>query len=432
MEQLYGQKQDKDVFRRIFSEHWGDFKDKHPAYDCDQYNEPVKKMLGCGKESGGYCEYICMQCGLDLRRICFSCKGCFCLSCAKVYVDNMVSQVSKMLHPGVIYRHVVLTVPSQLRQYFYDNRHDSNLLSEFMRTGHKCLEDVLSTVKRQVLEIGSIIVVQTHGRSGHYNPHLHIIMTNGGVSSVTGNWVNLGYFPYHILHKKWQYYLLNMVDNILGKAVKNVVNFLWKKFSKGFVAYVTKGKVPEKCKGLAKYLAKYVAAPPIAVGRILKYDGIIVTYWYKDHETKKKKVETVDVFTFIGRMVQHIMPKGFKRIRYYGLQAIKSFKKWCDVIKEGIRKIGQIVKGAYQVVVGKGYRERYKEISGRDPMICRHCGSEMELWKIWHPKYGLIYDEEKRIKEGKYDGCKEDEGRGGHSVRGTSKGIQLSLFPVQA
>lgn len=432
MEQLSGQKQDKDVFRRIFSEHWDDFKDKHPVYDCDQYNVPVEKMLGCGKESGGYCEYICMQCGLDLRRICFSCKSCFCLSCAKGYVDEMVSQVSKMLHPGVIYRHAVLTVPDYLRQYFYDNRHDKKLLSKLMRTGHKCLEDVVSTVRRQGLEIGSIIVVQTHGRSGEYNPHLHIIMTNGGINPITGKWVDLGYFPYHILHKKWQYYLLDMVEFFFGNAVKDVVTYLWNKFPNGFVAYVTKGKVPEKCKGLAKYLAKYVASPPIAVRRILKYDGKTVTYWYKDHETKKKKVETVSVFTFIGRMVQHIMPKGFQRIRYYGLQATKSFKKWCDVIKEGIRKIGRVVKEAYQIIVPKGYRERYKEISGKDPMICRHCAGGMELWKIWHPKYGYIYDEEDRIKQGAYDGEKGIDNRGGHPVRPTSRGIQLPLFPVRA
>ena len=424
-------KQDKEIFRRIFLEHWDNFKVMHQSYDCEQYEEPVQKMLNCGKESGGYCEYICMQCGQDLRRICFSCKSCFCLSCAKVYVDNMVSQVSKMLHPGVIYRHVVLTVPEQLRQFFFFKRSDSELLSELMRTGYKCLEDVVSTARRQGLKIGAIMVVQTHGRSGRYNPHLHVIMTDGGIDSDTEKWVNLGYFPYSILHKKWQYYLLKMVENFFGKAVKDVITFLWKKYRKGFVAYVTKGKVPKKCKGLARYLAKYVASPPIAVSRILKYDGETVTYWYKDHETKTKKVETVDVFTFIGRMVQHIMPKGFKRVRYYGLQATKSFKKWCDIIKEGIRKIGRIVKGVYEVVAPKGYRERYKEVSGKDPMICRHCGGEMELWKIWHPKYGYIYDEEDRIKQGRYDRGKGIEGVGRHPVRTTPKGIQLPLFPVR-
>ncbi len=125
------------------------------------------------------------------------------------------------------------------------------------------------------------------------------------------------------------------------------------------------------------------------------------------------------------------MPKGFKRVRYYGLQATKSFKKWCDIIKEGIRKIGRLVKGVYQIVAPKGYRERYKDVSGKDPMICRYCGGEMELWNIWHPKYGYIYDEEDRIKQGRYDGGKEIEGVGRHPVRTTPKGIQLPLFPVR-
>ena len=79
---------------------------------------------------------------------------------------------------------------------------------------------------------------------------------------------------------------------------------------------------------MARSLAKYVASPPIAVRRILDYDGKTVTYWYKDHKSKSKKVEKVDVDTFIGRMVQHIMPKGFKRVRYYSLESTRTFKNW--------------------------------------------------------------------------------------------------------
>ncbi|MCD6584673.1 MAG: transposase zinc-binding domain-containing protein, partial [Desulfobacteraceae bacterium] len=74
-----------------------------------QYDEPVQKMLGCGKESNGYSEYRCVHCGRDVRRIGFSCKSCFCLSCSKKYVDDFVSQVSQVLHSGLIYRHIVLT-----------------------------------------------------------------------------------------------------------------------------------------------------------------------------------------------------------------------------------------------------------------------------------------------------------------------------------
>ncbi len=114
--------------------------------------------------------------------------------------------------------------------------------------------------------------------------------------------------------------------------------------------------------------------------------------------TKSRKVETVEVDVFIGRMVQHIMPKGFQRVRYYGLQATKTFKKWSEVIRKGMKALGRGIKGTYQVVKAKRYRERYKEISSQDPFLCRYCGHEMVLWKIWHPKYGVLYDEYENIK----------------------------------
>ena len=173
---------DKEIFRKIFIDHWESFKRLYIRYDAPQYEEPVQKMLGCGKESGGYSEYRCVHCGCGVRRIGFSCKSCFCLSCAKKYVDEFVEQVSGMLHPGLIYRHMILTLPKQLRKAFYRERHDKDLLSTFMRCGHECLEDVVSTALRRRLKIGTIVVVQTHGRSGRYNPHLHIIMTSGGIN----------------------------------------------------------------------------------------------------------------------------------------------------------------------------------------------------------------------------------------------------------
>jgi hypothetical protein len=77
---------------------------------------------------------------------------------------------------------------------------------------------------------------------------------------------------------------------------------------------------------------------------------------------------------FIGRMVQHIMPQGFHRVRYYGLESTKSFKKWAEVIRQGIKKLGKGVKGVYEIVRKKKYRERYEKISGKDPMKCRCCG----------------------------------------------------------
>jgi len=326
---------------------------------------------------------------------------------------------------------MILTVPEQLRIYFYRDRREGRLLSALMRSGYECLEEVVGRGVKQEVKIGAIVVIQTHGRSGRYNPHLHIIMTSGGINEETGKWLELRYFPYEIIHKKWQYHLFKMLKEVVpSNEMKSAVDELYRRYPKGLVAHVTRGKVPEQCRGLAKYLAKYVASPPIALRRIIRYTGKEVTYWYKDHQTRGKEVVTVNVLTFIGRMVQHIMPKGFQRIRYYGLQATKTFKKWVEGIRAGLRKAGRVIKGAYEVVKSKSYRERYKAMSGRDPLRCRFCGREMDLWKIWHPRYGTIYDEWENIKAGKYEPVDFGGYRGGQTLRSPTGGIQLSLFPV--
>jgi len=110
----------------------------------------------------------------------------------------------------------------------------------------------------------------------------------------------------------------------------------------------------------------------------------------------------VEVYTFIGRMVQHVFPKGFQRVRYYGVQATKTFTKLKGLIQEALAKVQGMVKGAIKIIAPMTYRERYQQSTGRDPLRCPHCKAEMGIWKIWHPKYGVLYDELETIRRGKY------------------------------
>ena len=100
---------------------------------------------------------------------------------------------------------------------------------------------------------------------------------------------------------------------------------------------------------MARYVAKYVVSPPISVRRIDRYDGDagdVPLPLPPDRRGWSTKPSTVD--TFIGRMVQHTMPKGFKRIRYYGVQATKTFAKVKVVIQAALAKVEGVVKGAVQ------------------------------------------------------------------------------------
>jgi hypothetical protein len=141
---------------------------------------------------------------------------------------------------------------------------------------------------------------------------------------------------------------------------------------------------------------------PIAVRRIDRYEGERVTYHYRSHRTERVERATIDVNTFIGRMVQHTVPKGFKRIRYYGRQATKTFAKMQVVIQAALAKVAGVGQGAVQIIARLTYRQRYEQSTGRDPLICPYCQGERGVWRLWHPTYGVIYDEGEVIKRGTY------------------------------
>jgi DNA-directed RNA polymerase subunit RPC12/RpoP len=393
---------DWSVFQQIFADHWDAFAHAHPRYQTPYYEGLVAKMLACGNpEQVGYVEYRCLRCGQGTHRVAMSCKSSRCLRCAKVHVDNWVSQVSQVLHEGVIYRHIILTVPAMCRTTFYQNA--AVVLSAFLRCGAQGLDDFYSTVRGKALRGGSITVLHTHGRNGQYHPHLHLLATSGGYDGQGERWEHLQYLPYDLLRRTWQWHLLTMLRQTLQTdAVKRLVDACFRKYPDGLVTNVQKGAVPSQYQSVARYVAKYVVSPPIAVRRIERYDGTRVTYHDRSHRTERVEHETVAVETFIGRMVQHTMPKGFKRIRYYGVQATKTYAKVKVAIQAALAKVEGVLKGAIKIIVRLTYRQRYEQSTGRDPLRCPHCQSRMDVWHIWHPTYGVIYDEGEVIKRGTY------------------------------
>ena len=186
------------------------------------------------------------------------------------------------------------------------------------------------------------------------------------------------------------------------EAVNRLVDTCFQKYPDGLVTNVHKGQVPSQYQSVARYVAQYVVSPPISVRRIDRYDGKRVTYHDRSHRTGRMEHETVPVDTCIGRMVQHTLPKGLKRIRYDGVQATKTFAKVKGAIQAALAKVSSVVQGAVKIIARLTYRQRYEQSTGRDPFQCPHCQREMAVWCIWHPTYGVIYDEGKVIKRGTY------------------------------
>ena len=383
----------KNVVIQIFADHWSRFKEFHPEDVTEEIDENVEKMMGCGLLQNGFLEYRCTT-GCDHRHlIAFTCKSRFCLRCGKVYIDKWVSGMKETIFKWIVHRHVILTVPSSLWEYF----HDKTMLDKLAECGVCTIKELLAEASHgEKIEPGIIQIIQTSGRASTWNPHLHNLVTEGGLKK-DGIWCDIIFFPYKKLRLKWMYNLLNMMREAFpnDEVVKAKLNQIYEeRKEKGLIVRAKKETIRQT--DIVGYLIKYVASLPIALSRIVKYDGSYVTYWYREHPTGKEVQVKISAFEFIRRMTQHIMPKGFRLIRHYGLYArnkVSRIRQILAKIFEGVRKVAGELKHLLEKAVSpQNYRERIKDNFGKDPLVCPYCKQEMTLWGIWHPHYGWIYD----------------------------------------
>jgi len=372
------------IIKRIFQDHWDKFlslhKDKIPKEMQSSVIDAVNKMLICGTKEMGYAVYMCTNCSQHPGRIVFfTCKSRFCTSCGKIYVDNWVKKMTAEILDRP-HRHLVFTIPEQLRAKIYQNR---SLLKVLSDTAAKVVME-----NTQDLTAGIITVVHTFGRDLSFNPHVHVLMSEGGLDKDV-KWFGIYFLPYSKLRKQWQYYLLTELRKHLPetKDVSRLIDTLFVDYPKGF--YVNAESKMDNAQKAAKYVGRYIARPAIAESRIQSYDLETVTFTYEDHETGETKSEILPVLQFIGRLVMHIPKKGYQMVKRYGLYARH--------IKPAFKKALELMRKAKQLLISffstrDTWRQRIINRFQKDPLLCPVCGVEMELWFIWHPKYGVLYD----------------------------------------
>ena len=110
-----------------------------------------------------------------------------------------------------------------------------------------------------------------------------------------------------------------------------MINKLYNKYKEGF--YVNAQRDLTNISQVARYIGRYLARPAIAEYRIIKYDRKKVTFWYENKNPKKKIEVTMDALDFIGKLVNHIHPKGFRVVRRYGLYSRRKNKLSIEIIK---------------------------------------------------------------------------------------------------
>ena len=269
----------------------------------------------------------------------------------------------------VNHRHVIFTIDEGLRDIF--RRHRA-MLKEFMdeavRVVQKWFEEKLKVTP------GIIAGLHTFGSRLNFNPHVHMLVTMGGMKK-NGEWKTYDYIPFEMLRKQWQTVVLKLIRRSLNaKDLKQVQPLLQKAYSangEGFYVHAPKQKGNVKVQ--IGYIGRYFRRPAIGLNRIEQYDGNTVTFRYHDKTNGQEKRETVSVEEFIGRLISHIPDGQFKMIRHYGVYARRSKKIAKQKIsiwqQEMQRKIVQIKR----YLTRRKWNQRIKDQTGKDPLVCSRC-----------------------------------------------------------
>jgi hypothetical protein len=169
-----------DRFCQTFDNCWEQccferMEDEVPADQRADVNKTVLRLMLCRDPEGGYARYVCPGCQKELS-VPFPCKMSFYPSYGKIKVDNWVDDITKVILE-VPHLHITLTPDDSLRSFF---REDSRLLNELLRLGAQAVQELVSDLYPGI-RIGLIYTVHPAGRDQIYKPHVHQVMTKGGL-----------------------------------------------------------------------------------------------------------------------------------------------------------------------------------------------------------------------------------------------------------
>lgn len=360
---------------------WQRFYDKHKERIRESIVENINKLFLCRTQELGFHKYQCPDC-FEILIAPHSCKSRICSSCGKLATDHWIDSNLKQF-PNVSYQHLVFTVPEELRNLILFNR--KILLNALFKLA---AESVISWTKDNRSYIpGITMVLHTFGRDLKFHPHIHMLLTCGGLSLDYSTWKNNFYIPHQALKPIWRYNVISFIRKTAKKqqlVLPNNINlnsFLEDLYSKTW--YVNIGRKLPNAKFTVTYIGRYTKRPVIAESRILEYDGNSVLFYFEDQATEETLYVRLSVEEFIARLIQHIPDKSFRQIRYAGIFSTRLRSKLIPTVNNLLENMKKFVN----ISIGK-LQNYFTEIPH-----CPKCNCEMVLIGISHNgKYLHFYE----------------------------------------
>ena len=264
-----------------------------------------------------------------------SCRNRHCPKCQGAAAREWMAARAAELLP-VPYFHVVFTLPSAIGDIAYQNK--AVIYDLLFRASAETMLTIAADPKHLGASIGITSVLHTWGSAMTHHPHVHMIVPGGGISRDGSRWIAKRpdfFLPVRVLSKLFRRL---MIDKLVAAHAAGQLRFYGAHAAlvgaKAFAAYLaplkrTRWFVYAKRpfagpKAVLAYLSRYTHRVAISNRRLIAADTNTVTFKVKDYRIEgpgRYKTMTLDAHEFIRRFLIHVLPKGFHRIRHYGLLA---------------------------------------------------------------------------------------------------------------
>jgi hypothetical protein len=323
----------------------------------------------------------CNNCG-HLEISYNSCRNRHCPKCQTLRKERWIEARREDLLP-IEYFHVVFTIPSELNLLVSMNR--KVLYDLLFRSVSETLTELANDPKHLGAEIGSIGILHTWGQNLMDHPHIHCIVTGGGLSFNRSCWVSCrkGFFiPVRVMSALFRGKFLDLLKKCFKsdalvfpdrirhlKPPENFDRFRHQLYRKKWVVYC---KPPfDGVKGVLQYLGRYTHRIAISNHRILNIRNGDISFLWRDYaDQNRQKTMTLKADEFIRRFLLHVLPSRFVRIRHFGLLANRKRKNTIALCRK-ILGDGKTV--TQQNDRKETWQEQLLRICGIDVTLCPVC-----------------------------------------------------------
>jgi len=334
--------------------------------------QAMQAIEACRTEALGGHVYTCPSC--QIRRYSYhSCRNRHCPTCQQDVTQAWLAEQQSLLLP-VPYFLVTFTLPSELRTIA--RQQPQALYPLLFRTSAAALQQLAQDPRFLGGQIGMLGVLQTWTREMRYHPHVHYLVPALALAPDGTRW------------------LVGKQDFLVH--VKPLSELFRAKFRVGLRQTPWAGQVDARawakpwvvdCRPVGsgasalKYLAPYIFRIALSNNRIEQVANDAVTFRYTEGKTGAQKRATLPLDTFIGRFLAHVLPKGFVKVRYYGLLAVGKRRLLASV--RSILALRQAVAPPPRTT---GALEPLVAPPEADVRRCPSCGQPMQLVQTLPPK----------------------------------------------